>query len=51
MIYKLNKCYSVTKSRRIRTESYSMYRANRNAYKILAGKPEGKKPLGRQRHR
>jgi hypothetical protein len=23
----------------------------RNAYKILMGKPEGKRPLGRQRHR
>jgi hypothetical protein len=23
----------------------------RNAYKILFGKPEGKKPLGRHRHR
>jgi hypothetical protein len=23
----------------------------RNAYKILAGKPEGKRPLGRPRHR
>jgi hypothetical protein len=24
---------------------------NRNAYRILVGKPEGKKPLGRTRHR
>jgi len=23
----------------------------RNAYKILVGKPEGKRPLGRHRHR
>jgi hypothetical protein len=23
----------------------------RNAYKILVGKPEGKRPLGRPRHR
>jgi hypothetical protein len=23
---------------------------NRNAYKILVGKPEGKRPLGRPRH-
>jgi len=23
----------------------------RNVYKILVGKPEGKKPLGRRRHR
>jgi len=25
--------------------------AMRNAYKILVGKPEGKRPLGRPRHR
>jgi hypothetical protein len=25
--------------------------AKRNAYKVLVGKPEGKKPLGRPRHR
>jgi hypothetical protein len=25
--------------------------AKRNAYKILVGKPEGKRPLGRLRHR
>jgi hypothetical protein len=24
---------------------------NRNAYRILVGKPEGKRPLGRPRHR
>jgi hypothetical protein len=23
----------------------------RNAYRLLVGKPEGKRPLGRQRHR
>jgi hypothetical protein len=23
----------------------------RNAYKVLVGKPEGKRPLGRHRHR
>jgi hypothetical protein len=27
----------------------SMHGAKRNAYRILAGKPEGKKPLGRTR--
>jgi hypothetical protein len=26
-------------------------RAKRNAYRILVGKPEGKRPLGRPRHR
>jgi hypothetical protein len=25
--------------------------AKRNAYRILVGKPEGKRPLGRRRHR
>jgi hypothetical protein len=24
---------------------------NRNAYRILVGKPEGKRPIGRPRHR
>jgi hypothetical protein len=24
---------------------------NRNIYRLLAGKPEGKRPLGRPRHR
>jgi hypothetical protein len=28
-----------------------MREAMRNAYKILAGKPEGNRPLGRPRHR
>jgi hypothetical protein len=27
------------------------YGARRGAYRILVGKPEGKKPLGRARHR
>jgi hypothetical protein len=26
-------------------------RANRNAYRMLVGKPEGKRPLGRKRRR
>jgi hypothetical protein len=26
-------------------------RENRNAYRLLVGKPEGKRPLGRQRRR
>jgi hypothetical protein len=28
-----------------------MHGGKRNAYKILAGKPEGKRPLGRPGHR
>jgi hypothetical protein len=29
----------------------SMHGENKNAYWILVGKPEGKRPLGRPRHR
>ena len=29
----------------------STYGASRNAYRVLVGKPEGKRPLGRPRHR
>jgi hypothetical protein len=29
----------------------STYGASRGAYRILMGKPEGKRPLGRTRHR
>jgi hypothetical protein len=28
-----------------------MHRGKRNAYRIVVGKPEGKRPLGRPRHR
>ena len=64
--YMLKKCYSVTCSTnviglhaqqmlfgyKIKTGvSCSTYRVYRNAYNILTGKAEGKKPLGRQKHR
>jgi hypothetical protein len=40
------------KSRRMRwTEHEARMGAKRNAYKILAGKPEGKRQLGRARRR
>jgi hypothetical protein len=40
------------KSRRIRSAGYvARMREMRNAYKILVGKPEGKRPLGRPRFR
>jgi hypothetical protein len=28
-----------------------MYAESRGTYRVLVGKPEGKRPLGRQRHR
>jgi hypothetical protein len=40
------------KSRRIRWAGHiARMWEKRNAYRILVGKPEGKKPLGRQRRR
>jgi hypothetical protein len=31
--------------------AYSKYRERRGVYRVLVGKPEGKRPLGRTRHR
>jgi hypothetical protein len=40
------------KSRRMRWAGYvTRMGAKRNAYRILVGKPEGKRPLGRPRYR
>jgi hypothetical protein len=40
------------KSKRMRWVGYVAYRGEmRNVYKILVGKPEGKRPLGIPRHR
>jgi hypothetical protein len=40
------------KSRRIRWVRYEARMGNKyNAYRILVGKPEGKRPLGRPKHR
>jgi hypothetical protein len=40
------------KSRRMRLTGHVERRGeNRNEYRILLGKPEGKRPLGRPRHR
>jgi hypothetical protein len=42
----------VIKSRRIRrVEHVLRIGEKRDAYRILVGKPEGKRPLGRPRHR
>jgi transposase len=37
------------KSRRMRWAGYVARKETRNAYRILVGKPEGKRPLGRPR--
>jgi hypothetical protein len=40
------------KSKRMRWAGYvAGMREKRNAYRVLVGKPEGKRPLGRPRHR
>jgi hypothetical protein len=40
------------KSRRMRLAGHAArMRAKRNTYRILVGKPEGKRPLGRPRRR
>jgi hypothetical protein len=40
------------KSRRMRLAGHvARMREKRNAYRILVGKPEGKRPLGRRRRR
>jgi hypothetical protein len=42
----------IIKSRRMRWEGHvACTRAKRNVYRILVGKPEGKRPLGRPRRR
>jgi hypothetical protein len=42
----------IIKSRRIRWAGHIAHMGEiRNAYKILVGKPEGKRPLRRPRHR
>jgi hypothetical protein len=54
----LNDLYSspnivrVTKSRRMRWAGHvALMGEERGAYRVLVGKPEGKRPLGRPRHR
>jgi hypothetical protein len=42
----------IIKSRRMRWASHvARMGEKRNVYRLLVGKPEGKKPLGRPRHR
>jgi hypothetical protein len=42
----------MTKTKKMRWAGHvARMEAKLNAYRILVGKPEGKRPLGRQRHR
>jgi hypothetical protein len=45
---KLHNLIRIIKSRRIRCAGHG---AKRNSYRILVGKPEGERPLGRPRRR
>jgi hypothetical protein len=52
VLYSLPSINRMIKSRRVGwTGHVAQMRGMRNAYRILVGKPEGKKPLGRPRHR
>jgi len=51
-LYSLPNIVRVVKSRRIRWEVYvARMGEKRGLYKVMVGKPKGKRPLGRPRHR
>jgi hypothetical protein len=51
-LYSSPSIITMIKSRRIRWAGHvARMREKRNAYRILVGKPEGRRPLGRPRHR
>jgi hypothetical protein len=51
-LYSLSSIIRIIKSRRMRWMGHvARMGAKRNAYRLLVGKPEGKRPLGRPRHR
>jgi hypothetical protein len=51
-LYTLPNIIMVVKSRRLKLAVHvERMRKNRNAYNVLVGRPEGKRPLGRPRHR
>jgi hypothetical protein len=51
-LYSLPNIIRMIKSRRMRWEGYvARMGEKRNAYRILVGKPDGKRPLGRPRRR
>ena len=45
------KIFRVIKSRRMRLAGHVARRGRRVVYRVLVGKPEGKRPLGRRRRR
>jgi hypothetical protein len=51
-LYSYPSIIRVIKSRKVRWAGHvAQVGEKRNAYRILVGKPEGKRPLGRPRHR
>jgi hypothetical protein len=51
-LYSSSSIISIIKSRRMRWAGHvARIREKRNAYRLLVGKPEGKRPLGRSRRR
>jgi hypothetical protein len=51
-LYSLLSIIRIIKSRRMRLAGHlARMEENRNEYRLLVGKPDGKRPLGRKRHR
>jgi hypothetical protein len=50
-LYSLPNTIRMTKSRMTWAEHVARMREKRNMYTVLVGKPEGKRPLGKARHR
>jgi hypothetical protein len=50
-VYSSPSILSMIKSMKVRWAGHVARMGMRNAYRILVGKPEGKRPLGRHRHR
>jgi hypothetical protein len=51
-LYSLPSIIRIIKSRKVRWEGHvARMGEKRNAYRLLVGRPEGKRPLGRPRHR
>jgi hypothetical protein len=51
-LYSLPNIVRVVKSRRMRWAGHVAHmRQDRGVYRVLVGKPEGKRPIGRPRHR